>query len=61
MTEAESMADSRDSYTEACRAERMRLVVKGEVLPREAEPICIVTLAGLRAIRKYRSVYGDGE
>lgn len=44
MTEAESAADSRESYTAAIAAMRLRLVVSGDVFPRDDEPVCIITL-----------------
>lgn len=47
MTELDLARDSRDSYSAAIAALRMRAVVSGDAPPRPDEPLDIVLLAAL--------------
>lgn len=44
----DAAANSRDCYTAAIAAIRLRLVRDGEVMPREDEPVDIITLWAMR-------------
>lgn len=48
MTDAESALDSLRAYTFAVAVQRLRLVVAGDVLAREDEPLDLLVLAKLK-------------